>query len=262
MSDGPDPADAGSTNPDADAAVVLVHGFGSGPDVWRGLTARLREHDYRVISVCLPGHGGVPPALRDVHWTQWTAAVAEALERARAEHSRVFVVGHSLGATITLYLAASANPPDAAVLMSPSIDIGLRSRLLMGVFRLIGRRTLPWRRIGVGRPTGIPQGSPDAVAMPLAALRTNLALKATVAPMLPAVRCPVTIVSGARDPVVSPAEVERIAALLPGPAVPVHVLPRAGHTVQLSDDRDEAFRVTLDFLAAATRPARTAPLSH
>lgn len=245
-----------------DAAVVLVHGFASAPGVWRGLAERLRDAGYDTVVPTLPGHLGMPPALREVHWSHWTSAVAETLAQARAGHARVFMVGHSLGATLTLHCAASPTPPDAVVLMSPSVSIGARNRLRMAGYRLSGRRSVPWRTIGVDRPPGVPADSPDAAALPLSALRTNLELKSVVARLLPAVRCPVTVLAGARDPLIPAAELERVTGPLPGAPVPVHVLPRAGHTVQLSEDRDEVHRITLAFLADVSRRMSAHPLTR
>ena len=172
------------------------------------------------------------------------------------------MVGHSLGATITLYLAASRNPPDAAVLMAPSVTVGAGNRLLLGAYRLTGRTRIPWRRIGTGRPPGVPADSPDAQGMPITALRTNLALKAETAALLPAVRCPVTVLAGAEDRLVRARELERITAGLPDRDTPVHVLPRSAHALPVAADRDEAFRITVDFLAGHSHHPATAPTRH
>ncbi|KRV46630.1 hypothetical protein AQ490_12220 [Wenjunlia vitaminophila] len=258
MSDEPDGTRPAPTRPGA--AVVLLHGFGTGPGIWRHVEPRLREQGYRTFTPRLPGHGTVPPALAEVHWSDWASATERALARARDECPTVFVVGHSLGATLALHAAASERPPDAAVLMAPSIRISVRDRLTLAGYALARRDTVPWRRIGLnGPPSGARGNSPAARGMPVSALCTNLRLKAAVAAAARRVHCPVAIIGGAEDPLVPAAELRRVEARLRSAATSLHVLPRSGHAVPLAADREEACRLTLAFLAAVPRRAPAAP---
>ncbi|MCR8671952.1 alpha/beta fold hydrolase, partial [Agrococcus sp. HG114] len=91
------PADAPGT-----PTVVLVHGIG----VSRRYFARLHgvlAARARVISVDLPGFGGLPKPARDVDVAAMAAALGAVLER--CETGPVVLVGHSMGAQWAVELA-------------------------------------------------------------------------------------------------------------------------------------------------------------
>ncbi|MBC2835791.1 alpha/beta fold hydrolase [Paragemmobacter straminiformis] len=82
--------------------LLLIHGVGMNARAWAPQIADL-SHDYRVIAVDMPGHGGSSPlprgaGLRD--YVAWAARVIEALAL-----GTVNVAGHSMGALIATGLA-------------------------------------------------------------------------------------------------------------------------------------------------------------
>ncbi|GLS00882.1 alpha/beta hydrolase [Brevundimonas denitrificans] len=85
--------------------VILIPGLSSSPEVWDGLTEQLKGR-YRVHRVHIQGFAGAPPednATGDV-----SAPVAEDLARYIAEQglNKPAVIGHSMGGTIGMMLAA------------------------------------------------------------------------------------------------------------------------------------------------------------
>lgn len=98
-------------------ALVFIHGFGEGAYVWEGVFDP--PLPYRSISIDLRGHGDSPwdPALRyglEDH-VRDVAAELQALAL-----PRIVVVGHSMGATIALRLAAILPEVCSLVLVDPS----------------------------------------------------------------------------------------------------------------------------------------------
>ncbi|WP_374514007.1 alpha/beta fold hydrolase [Brevundimonas sp.] len=85
--------------------VILVPGLTSSPEVWDGLTETLKDR-YRVHRVHVQGFAGAPA--EDNATGPVSAPVAEDLARYIAEQGleKPAVIGHSMGGTIALMLAA------------------------------------------------------------------------------------------------------------------------------------------------------------
>jgi carboxylesterase len=102
--------------------VVLIHGFPGSPAEMRPLGEALAAHGFSVLAPLLPGHGTTVEDLARVAWTDWAVAVAEAHELLTGRCQRVSVAGLSLGALLTLNLAAE-RPVESLVVYSPPILI-------------------------------------------------------------------------------------------------------------------------------------------
>ena len=96
--------------------VVLVHGAALDHSVWALQARALAQHGWNVAAPDLPGHG----RSEDAEGTDSIEGYAGWLERfiVALGASEVALVGHSMGACITLTLAASA-PASAASAGSP-----------------------------------------------------------------------------------------------------------------------------------------------
>jgi 3-oxoadipate enol-lactonase len=78
-------------------AIIMVHGIGARRELWRGVTARLRDR-YRCISYNLRGHGDSPMPSAAFSLDDLVDDL-EAL-RAKLGIERAHIVGHSLGGMI------------------------------------------------------------------------------------------------------------------------------------------------------------------
>lgn len=86
--------------------VVLVHGLGSSPRVWRGLTQALPDYRYHLVQV--KGFAGVPAEGNAGTTGPVAAPVAEEIARyiGEAIGRPAAVIGHSMGGTIGMMVAA------------------------------------------------------------------------------------------------------------------------------------------------------------
>ncbi|MEY4556005.1 MAG: hypothetical protein RL093_1124 [Pseudomonadota bacterium] len=95
--------------------VILIPGLSSSPEVWDGLTEQLKGR-YRVHRIHVQGFAGAPA--EDNATGNVSAPVAEDLARYIAEQglNRPAVIGHSMGGTIGMMLAAR-HPDSVSKLM-------------------------------------------------------------------------------------------------------------------------------------------------
>jgi esterase/lipase len=90
-------------------AVLLIHGFLSGPAEVRSLGERLHAAGCHAIGVRLKGHGTSPWDLRERNWHEWAESVRRGYDIAKAYSQTVHIVGFSTGGLLALHHAAT-NP--------------------------------------------------------------------------------------------------------------------------------------------------------
>lgn len=91
--------------PQADTALLFIHGICGSPRHFDFLLERVPE-GISVWSLLLPGHGGSTGDFSRARMSQWQAAVGQALDELCQSHSRVLVVGHSMGTLLAMENAA------------------------------------------------------------------------------------------------------------------------------------------------------------
>ncbi|MHB1683258.1 MAG: alpha/beta hydrolase [Bacilli bacterium] len=233
----------------SEIGVLLIHGFASSPGIWREMRHVLRKSGFQVSAPCLAGHGKGVEDLAKAHWFDWVDSVRKAYQELRSTTSRVFVVGHSLGASLGLYFGASIIPPSGLVLMAPSVDFSFKNRFALGT---VGRfvKTIPIKGFKANRE-GL-QRTPDlgATAMPISAVRANLEFKGLVRAMLPAVSCPVLILVGKEDRLVPRGSAEYILSKISAMDQnrELVILPNSQHAIPLDLDREVAFELSVQFI--------------
>jgi pimeloyl-ACP methyl ester carboxylesterase len=182
---------AGSGDP-----IVLVHGL-SGSTQWWSRNVRALAKRYRVFLVDLPGFGTMRQPLRSYPLSKaatWLKAWMEAVGLERAH-----LVGHSMGAYISIRLAA-ASPQlvDRLILVTPGGFRMRRSQLgyVLPLLKAIRHTT----------PAFLPVLARDAVrAGPLALWRAGRELLAEdIEEDLAAVTAPVLLLFGEKDTLVPP----------------------------------------------------------
>ena len=95
-------------------AVLLVHGWGERAASLGAFVAPLVDAGYRVVGVDLPGHGSSEGGQTDGF------RVAAAIRGVADAVGARAVVGHSMGATTSLYAAGEGMAVDGLVLIAPS----------------------------------------------------------------------------------------------------------------------------------------------
>ncbi len=225
---------------EADAAVLLLHGFTGSPWEVRPLGESLADRGFHAHAPRLPGHGTTPEDLLWVGWRDWVEGAERALAALDA-FPRVFVAGLSMGALLGLLLAARR--PERVrglALMAPAWRLRRLDGQLLRALRHVELSGLRMR--WVGKETSdiedpeVRAQAPVLARYPLARLFDLFTLQDVAQESLPLVRAPSLVVAAVNDHVASFAGAEALCARLPGARlVPLqrgfHILPR---------DRDRA----------------------
>lgn len=102
---------------------VLIHGINGSPEDMEELGASLEGAGFAARVLLLPGHG---TSVRDfaLHgWDEWKAAVERAADDALAQGAPTFLLGHSLGAALSLAVASERPRLAGVVAMCPPVRL-------------------------------------------------------------------------------------------------------------------------------------------
>ena len=233
---------------------LLIHGTGASTHSWRGLMPLLARR-FTVVAMDLPGHAFTdtppPPQLSLPGMAHAVAALVEALGL-----DVTLLVGHSAGAAIAARLVV-----DEVLAPSPLVAIngaflplaGLPGLLFPPVARLMAATPLApqlfarrsWDRAAVERLIGGTGSTLDAQGLALygalvrdprhAAGALGMMARWDLRPLardLARLHTPLTLIVGANDRAVPPADARRVRSLIPATTPSrLDLLPGAGHLV-------------------------------
>lgn len=103
--------------------ILLIHGFTATSVEVRTLARFLFEKGYTVSGPLLPGHGTTPEDLNQQKWESWVEAAENSFNELSRECDQVFVGGESMGAVISLWLAAQHHNISGLLLFAPAIQV-------------------------------------------------------------------------------------------------------------------------------------------
>jgi carboxylesterase len=109
---------------EGDTALLFIHGYSDSPAIFRKMAARLAEMGFTCRAMLRPGCARPLDLYEKATREKWLAAVGEEIAALRETHDEVWIVGHSLGAAITIdYLLADPDAVDGIVLLAPLIEV-------------------------------------------------------------------------------------------------------------------------------------------
>lgn len=239
----------------AAVGVVVTHGFTGNPRATRPLGRALAGAGYRVEVPRLPGHGTHHRDLGATRYADWYGEVDAAVTRLGTECERIVLVGHSMGGTISLDLAAR-RPDDVTAVVPICAQVLDRTEFLARIAPLL-QHVIPYvPRDLAGLPTddiarpGVDEGAYAMV--PAKAAQSILRELPRIRATLPTLRQPVLVVSAPNDRTVDPRNSRHIVELLAGTDVRELVCERSYHVVPLDYDAELLTERVLDFVRDVT----------
>ena len=237
----------GADAADAPPPLVLLHDSLGSVELWRDFPARLREATgRRVIAYDRAGFGRSdartePPSFDFVaeEATTWFPRLREALGV-----DRFALLGHSVGGGMAVHIAAH-HADACTALATIAAQAFVEARTLDGLRAARVSFAEPGALERLARYHG--DKAPWVLAAWLDTWLDPAFAGWSLAPVLPAVRCPVLALHGELDEYGSAAHPRLIGELAGGPAT-VQILPGAGHVPQREQPGDVVRRVA-EFLA-------------
>lgn len=244
---------------DESPTLVLLHGFSDSADTWRTLMDRLAERGVGVVAFDLPGFGEAGRLARDRPiLPQLDRFAAAAVRHVSAAAGRPVVLGgNSLGGCVALRVAQRDDVPLAGVVpVAPAgLDLARWISIIEGAWAVqaIMRSPVPLPEVAIRGLVGrayrtLASSDPRVVeAEVVASFTRHVRSKRDVVRILGTgrrlkpeltepfhlhwIRCPVLVIWGERDRMVSPAGAERILAEVP--RAEMELIPGCGHCPQV-----------------------------
>ena len=254
---GAEPWSASGRGERARTGVIVLHGFTGNPIGTRPLGQYLAAEGYTVEVPLLPGHGTTHQDLARTRYADWYGAVDRLVDHLHARCDRIALIGHSMGGTISLDLAARrAEDVDAVVVInppvrSPSGPLARLSGLLQYVVPHVPRDL-------AGLPTDdlvrddVEEGSYALVSA--RAARSLLEELDRIRRSLLDVTAPLLVVRSTEDHTVAPSNPRDVLELSGSRDLRELVCERSYHAPHLDHDADLVATTIADFLADVLGP--------
>jgi carboxylesterase len=235
------------------AGALCLHGFAGNPTSMRPVAEAFAAAGFAVELPRLPGHGTTVEDMITTGWADWTAEAEAAYQRLAARRDQVVVAGQSMGASLTLWLAARHAEIAGIVCINPATR-PQPDEVLDMVRGMVaeGEDRLPAVGADIADPDVTDSAYESTPLVPLLSLMDGLA---ALQPELAAITCPVLIITSANDHVVEPISSDHLANAVSGPIERI-ALERSFHVATLDYDGELVCREAVAFAQKLTAAGR------
>jgi len=227
---------------------LLVHGFTGAPREMRPVAEALAAAGHTALGVRLAHHGTRIEDMLRSHWQDWYASVLDGYRVLADQCGTVFVMGLSMGADLSLCLAAERPVAGVVALSTPG-----RPRLDEMGWRMRYARLLSLIKPFADKGPPDPNGDPDHAAYPRYPVRAIGELRPLLLEVerrLPQVRAPALVIHSRRDTSVPPANGQHIFDHLGSQDKDLLWLEQSGHIVTEGPERALVQDAVVRFVAA------------
>ena len=232
-----------------EVGILVLHGFTGSPKSMRPWAEALAAEGWTVRLPLLPGHGTSWQDMNLTTWEDWYAEVEKNLRELQSRCTTVFVMGLSMGGSLTLRLAEQHGDAIAGiVLVNPAVHSERLDRHLLPVLqRFIG--SFPGISNDIAKP-GQDEGAYDKI--PLKAAHSLSQLWKQVKADIAKVTQPMILFRSAVDHVVEPSNAEFILSHVSSTDKEEVVLADSFHVATLDYDAEVIVRDSIAFVRRLT----------
>lgn len=229
--------------------VLLLHGFTGSPKSMTPWGRALVEQGWSVSVPLLPGHGTRWQDMNLTTWQDWYHESERALRELQSTCDAVFVMGLSMGGSLTLRLAEQhGDAIRGIVLVNPAVHTERPDRFLLPILQhVIGG--FPGISNDIAKP-GQDEGAYDRI--PLKAAHSLSQMWRDVKENLPKVENPLLLFRSAVDHVVEASNAAHILAHVSSNDATEVVLADSYHVATLDHDAEIIVRDSIEFVRRLT----------
>ncbi|MBM7558005.1 alpha/beta hydrolase [Halanaerobacter jeridensis] len=222
-------------------ACLLIHGFSGSPAHMRYLGQRLHQEGYTVSGVLLPGHGTSLEKMEKTNSKDWWSKVETEYQSLSEDHEEVYVLGLSMGGTLSLLLAENYDV-DKIVSIAAPIKLQDKRAYLTPLIKYF-KRFEEW-----------PENDLDEYdigysGMPVKSVPELLELIKDSEKNLNKISCPTLIVQSQDDQTVKPISAEIIYNNIANTNKEILWLENSGHVCTVGEEKEEIHQKVVRFLA-------------
>jgi carboxylesterase len=215
-----------------EVGILISHGFSGTPQSVRFLGEKIAQFGYSVLGPRLKGHGTNYYDLEKCTHDEWFASLVRGYKELKKRCSNIFVIGQSMGGTLSLSLAHKYPEIKGIILINPALSIP--------TFEYLKEKS---------SPRFIEDGSPDIKAKdvfeiayhktPLKAIHELQKLMKITPALLPNINCPVLGFKSSEDHVVPPENTDYIIENIGSEIKKTVVLRNSYHVASMDNEKEE-----------------------
>ncbi len=229
------------------AGVLLVHGLNGCQSDMEEIGESLTARGFITRIMLLPGHGTRVQDMLAIGWPEWAQAVRQELQELQQQCTSVFLIGHSLGGSLCLHVAAHERvagvvtmcaPIHMPLWMLPAVRLARRLTPLLPTLRedICDAEARRHHTRKIYRWTAM--APVESMLQYLPRLRAELSL----------VTAPILIMNAVHDHVVPARDGKALYDLVGSREKELLTLHRSYHVVMKDHDREEVMAHTLAFV--------------
>jgi len=236
---------------------LIVHGFTSSLDCASPMQLPIEALGLPIRMPVLRGHGAdSPDALRGVAWQDWVDDAEAALQDILTVAERAILIGHSMGALVTLTLAANhmgEDTLDSIIVVAPAVQLtspvapGRPLSFLRPILTLVKRRHyMP----PVRADKSLEKYDTNYPWAPMSAVKELLVFSGRARERLPEIDVPALIIQSHNDSTVSPESAEIVYAGIATPAQDKRIVwfEQTEHEMFLDCEREAVLDAVVDYV--------------
>lgn len=233
-----------------DVGVLMVHGFGSSPGEFKELARLLNEKKkHTIYAIRLLGHGTSVSDQWSSDFLDWYYSAVKAydfLKKKGCKH--IYLIGHSMGGTLVLLLAATRKV-DAVVSLNAPLDLGtFYHGLYMPALQYVSKFIRKWPRRKESIVLHKKHNSPTYTEHALKGVVEMFDLLEVTRDEIKKLEAPLLNVGSKDDYHVPLSNHDMLGNLVKSPRVEKFLAKRSGHAVLLDKEKKVIFQKILDFL--------------
>jgi carboxylesterase len=227
---------------------LLIHGFNGEPVDMVELDGYLSGLGFATKNLLLPGHGTSVRDFATHGWADWCAAVEVEVQQALGRGEQVILIGHSMGASVSLALAAQESRVLGVAALCPPLSFSPFTYQFVRTMRRVIPYFPSWREDIRDRRGAHVRYARNAYAWTaLSTVESLLAALPELREALPALQCPALVVCARRDHVVPLRDGLETFQLLGSEDKELLVLDHSYHAVTKDIERHRVFARVMRF---------------
>ncbi|WP_128331497.1 carboxylesterase [Apibacter sp. HY039] len=224
-----------------DIGILIIHGFTGSTQSMREVAYQLNRLGYTIQMPRLKGHGTTPEDMETTSYKDWIESVENAYSELKTKVKNLFVLGLSMGGTLTLYCSIH-HKIDGAITINAAINLP--------EFKVLYDDSQSPRFIpGIGsdiKKEGIKEWAYDRT--PKKCIQDILTLSNQVREKLSYIKCPLLIFKSKEDHIVPPDNQDYIFSHTGSENKELIELENSYHVATLDNDQELIIQKTHHFI--------------
>jgi carboxylesterase len=225
-------------------ACLLIHGFTSTPAELRELGEKVHEAGYTVLGVRLKGHGTVVEDMEKSTYKDWIDSAVEGYKKLKDRYEKIYVIGHSMGSLLALYISESFEV-DKVIALSPPLVVKNKATkwAFIGKYFIRYHEYPPKFRLEeeIKYLLGYSKVS-------IRSVHELMKLIAKVKKNLYKIKKPLLIIHSHKDETVDEVSVDLLYNSVSSEVKEKIFLNKCGHNITIECEKEDVFRGVIDFL--------------